>query len=160
MRVGIKDWASRYQWLAPTSGQGRTVAELMVEPSRSPDPSRAALPQAWVRRAERLRIGAPVAYRSIYDAAWLAGSTVNISRTGVLFRPADGVSPPIADLQLVIYLSRAPLVVDGAQLPTPDLYCGGRIARTADHDSQPLVAMQIDFEWADAPPGRLWETGV
>jgi len=22
------------------------------------------------------------------------------------------------------------------------------------------VAIQIDFEWAEAPPGRLWETGL
>ena len=118
------------------------------------------MPQSWVPRAERLRVGAPVAYRSIYETAWQAGSTVNISRTGVLFRPADGASPPAADLHFVIYLSRAPLVVDGAQVPTPDLYCGGRLARTADLDGQPVVAMQIDFEWAEAPPGRLWETGI
>lgn len=131
----------------------------MVESGQSVDASR-GLPQGWVSRAERLRIGAPVAYRSIYDDSWQSGSTVNISRTGVLFRPAEGVSPPAADLQLVIYLSRAPLEVDGAMVPTPDLYCGGRVARTADVGGQPAVAMQIDFEWAEAPPGRLWDTGL
>jgi hypothetical protein len=118
------------------------------------------VPPTKVPRAERLRIGAPVAYRSIYDDAWQAGSTVNISRTGVLFRPADGASPRAADLQLVIYLSRAPLVVEGAQVPAPDVYCGGRVARTAAVDGEPVIALQIDFEWAEAPPGRLWETGL
>ena len=131
----------------------------MVEPGRPADDSRAATPHAWVPRAQRLRIGAPVAFRSIYDDTWQAGSTLNISRTGVLFRP-DGASPPAADLHLVVYLSRAPLVVDGTDIPTPDLYCGGRIARTAEIDGRPAVAMQIDFEWAEAPPGRLWETGI
>ena len=129
----------------------------MVEPARSADESRATLP---LPRAARLRIGAPVAYRSIYDETWRAGSTVNISRTGVLFRPADGASPHAADLQLVIYLSRAPLVVDGAHVPTPDLYCGGRVARTDAVEGEPVVAIQIDFDWAEAPPGRLWETGL
>jgi hypothetical protein len=132
----------------------------MVEPGRSADVEQAGMPQAWVPRAERLAIGAPVAYRSIFDDSWQAGTTVNISRTGVLFRPPDGASPPAADLQLVIYLSRAPLEVDGAAIPTPDLYCGGRVARTADLGGQPVVAMQIDFEWAEAPPGRLWDTGL
>jgi hypothetical protein len=130
----------------------------MVEPGRTADVPRDAMP-GRVPRAERLWIDAPVAYRSIYDDSWQAGSTVNISRTGVLFRPADG-APPAADLQLVIYLSRAPFEVDGARVPTPDLYCGGPVARTADVDGRPAVAMQIDFEWAEAPPGRLWETGL
>lgn len=128
----------------------------MVDPGRSADES--AAPR--VPRAERMRVGAPVAYRSIDDSAWRAGSTVDISRTGVLFRPTDGAVPPAADLQLVIYLSRAPLEVDGAIVPTPDLFCGGRVARTTEIDGQPAVAMQIDFEWAEAPPGRLWDTGI
>jgi hypothetical protein len=132
---------------------------LMVEPGRTDQP-RAEIAQAWVPRAERLPVGAPVAFRSIFDETWQAGSTVNISRTGVLFRPGAGASPQAADLQLVIYLSRAPLDVDGAAVPTPDLYCGGRVARTAMVDGQPVIAMQIDFEWAEAPPGRLWETGI
>jgi len=113
----------------------------------------------WIPRATRLRVGAPVAYRTIFEERWKAGSTIDISRTGVLFRPAEEV-PVGTDLQLVIYLSKAPLEVDGAALPTPDLYCGGRVARTAEADGRPAVAMQIDFEWAEAPPGRLWETGL
>ena len=51
-------------------------------------------------------------------AGWKAGSTIDISRTGVLFRPAGPEVPVGTDLQLVIYLSRAPLEVDGAALPT------------------------------------------
>jgi hypothetical protein len=131
----------------------------MVEPGRTDSP-RAEIPRAWVPRAERLPVGAPIAYRSIFDERWQAGATVNISRTGVLFRPAAGATPQAADLQLVIYLSRAPLDVDGAEVPTPDLYCGGRVARTVVINGGPAIAMQIDFEWAEAPPGRLWDTGI
>ena len=121
--------------------------------------ARAQNPSMWIPRATRLRVGAPVAYRTIFEERWKAGSTIDISRTGVLFRPAEEV-PVGTDLQLVIYLSKAPLEVDGAAVPTPDLYCGGRVARTAEADGRPAVAIQIDFEWAEAPPGRLWETGI
>ena len=132
----------------------------MPEANSSAGSNRAQEPSIWIPRATRLRVGAPVAYRSIFDESWKAGSTIDISRTGVLFRPAGPDVPVGTDLQLVIYLSRAPLEVDGAALPAPDLYCGGRVARTAESDGQTAVAMQIDFEWADAPPGRLWETGL
>ena len=121
--------------------------------------ARAQDPSTWIPRATRLRVGAPVAYRSIFEERWKAGSTIDISRTGVLFKTADAEVPAGTDLQLVIYLSRAPLEVDGAALPAPDLYCGGRVARTAPGNG-PTVAMHIDFEWAEAPPGRLWETGL
>ena len=131
----------------------------MAEANSSAGSTRAQDPSVWVLRATRLRVGAPVAYRSIFDEGWKSGSTIDISRTGVLFRPAGSEVPVGTDLQLVIYLSRAPIEVDGAALPAPDLYCGGRVARTAVSDGQPAVAMQIDFEWAEAPPGRLWETG-
>jgi len=131
----------------------------VTEANASAGMARGQNPSVWVPRATRLRVGAPVAYRSIFEEGWKVGSTIDISRTGVLFRPADQDVPVGADLQLVIYLSRAPLEIDGATLPAPDLYCGGRVARTADADGRPAVAMQIDFEWAEAPPGRLWETG-
>jgi hypothetical protein len=121
---------------------------------------RAENPSEKIPRATRLRVDAPVAYRTILEERWQAGSTIDISRTGVLFRPAGQEIAVGTDLQLVIYLSKAPLEVDGAALPTPDLYCGGRVARTAEADGRPAVAMQIDFEWAEAPPGRLWDTGI
>jgi hypothetical protein len=129
----------------------------MVEPGR---PAGGQESRSWVPRADRLRVGAPVAYRSIYDEGWHAGSTVNISRTGVLFRPTEGDTVSAGDLQLVIYLSRTTLEVAGATPLTHDLYCGGRVARTAEVDGQPAVAVQIEFEWAEAPPGRLWDTGL
>jgi hypothetical protein len=121
---------------------------------------RAQNPAVWVPRATRLKVGAPVAYRSIFDEQWKRGSTIDISRTGVLFRPADPTVAVGTDLQLVIYLSKAALEVSGSEVPAPDLYCGGRVSRTTENDGQPAVAMQIDFEWAEAPPGRLWETGL
>lgn len=79
----------------------------------------------------------------------------------MLFEPAGPVLPATAELQLVVYLSRAPLEVDAAALPMPDLYCGGRVARLVeDASGHHAIAMQIEFEWAEAPPGRLWETGL
>jgi PilZ domain len=136
-------------------------AAVTVDPhDASPPLPRALDPTMWVNRATRLGVGAPVAYRSVFAEGWAAGSTIDISRTGVLFS-ADAAPAVSAELQLVIYLSRAPLDSSGSPLPMPDLYCGGRVARVAEATGgRRAVAVQIDFEWAEAPPGRLWETGL
>lgn len=140
------------------------IDESVSTPNGSVNPpsARAVDPSLWVSRATRLRVGAPVAYRSVFDERWATGSTIDISRTGVLFLAADADIPVSPDLQVVIYLSRAEVAMYGVPLPMPDLYCGGRLARIEGEASgaRRAVAMQIDFEWAEAPPGRLWETGL
>jgi hypothetical protein len=112
-------------------------------------------------RAARLRVEAPVAYRAVSDGRWATGSTIDISTSGILFVPADGAVPENTDLQVVVYLSKSTVEVNGAPLPMPDLYCGGRIARVTEAvGGRRALALRIDYEWAHQPPARLWDTGL
>jgi hypothetical protein len=91
----------------------------------------------------------------VADDVWTPGSTVDISRSGVLFVPARAMASNPSDLLMVVFLSQATLA-DGAPAST-DLYCGGRVTRTTQTaDGQPALAMQIEFEWAEKPPDRAW----
>ena len=98
---------------------------------------------------------APVAYRRISEDAWSRGATVDISRSGVLFVPADAPAPDDGDLLMVVFLSQVPRAAE--TLATTDLYCGGRVARTTETTAgQPALAVQIEFEWAEKPPDPAW----
>jgi hypothetical protein len=109
-------------------------------------------------RATRLRLNAPVAYRRSPEQEWSSGVTVDISRSGVLFRPeALTEGEQDADVQLVIYLSRSQLRVSGVNLPMPDVYCDARVARIVpDQDGKCAIAVEIQREWLGSPPGPVW----
>jgi hypothetical protein len=84
------------------------------------------------------------------------GATVNISRSGVLFVPAQGAVPDSGDLLMVVFLSQAPKPSE-AGTAMRDLYCGGRVARVAETaGGEPALAVQIEFEWAEKPPEPGW----
>ena len=101
-------------------------------------------------------MAAPVAFRLLSEDAWSKGSTLDISRSGVLFVPAQ-TPPPGGDLLMVVFLSRAPHRADGTASPMRDLYCGGRVARVTETAmGQPALAVQIEFEWAVKPPDAPW----
>ena len=119
-------------------------------------PSDPARPPGGSRdRAPRQRVVAPVAYRRISEDAWSRGATVDISRSGVLFVPADPPAPDAGDLLMVVFLSQVPRAAE--TLATADLYCGGRVARTTETTAgQPALAVQIEFEWAEKPPDPAW----
>lgn len=107
-------------------------------------------------RAPRLRVEVPVAYRRVSDERWARGATVDISRSGVLFVPSEP-TPASGDLLLVVFLSQTPPDAEGIRVPLPDLYCGGRVARVAETDGKAALAMQIEFEWVEKPPGEHWD---
>jgi hypothetical protein len=91
----------------------------------------------------------------VSDEGWSRGSTVDISRSGVLFIPAHAPGPQSDDLLMVVFLSQVPRTSD--QVQGPDLYCGGRVARrTVTADGEPALALQIEFEWAEKPPDSAW----
>jgi hypothetical protein len=93
-------------------------------------------------RAPRLPLRAPVTIRSSPGAAWADGWTVNISRSGVLFRVPLGHVPE-GDVEFVISLSRGALQGPGVPL-LPDLHCRGRIIRsTTALDGETMVAASI-----------------
>lgn len=108
----------------------------------------------WIRRAVRLPFRAPLAFRPAYADTWSQGELVDISRTGVLFAPAD-LAIPDPDLRLVIFLSRAALEERGIVVPVPDLYCGGPVIRTAKiADGRHAVALRFDYDWGTHPTGE------
>jgi hypothetical protein len=57
-------------------------------------------------RAQRFPIEAPLRYRAEEESAWTEGATVNISRSGILFR-AEKEIPPRTILQMEISFSFA-----------------------------------------------------
>jgi hypothetical protein len=104
-------------------------------------------------RAPRLPLRAPLTVRSSPGAAWADGWTVNISRSGVLFRvPQGGV--PEGDVEFVISLSKGALQGPGVPL-LPDLHCRGRVIRISPSpDGQAIVAASIrrqSLKRVDAP---------
>jgi len=114
-------------------------------------------PPGFFPRSPRLRVEVPVAYRRVTDERWARGVSVDVSRSGVLFVPSEagGLS---GDLLLVVFLSQMAIDADGTRLP--DLYCGGRVTRVAETDGKPALAMQIEFEWVEKPPGEPWDSPV
>jgi hypothetical protein len=113
--------------------------------------SRLADPSSWTRRATRLTVGAPIAYRSATTDQWFRGSMLDISRSGVLFVP-DDTAVPDPDLRLVIFLSRAALEAGGVKGLWPDLYCGGPVMRAVLlANGRWAVAVRFDQEWAAQP---------
>jgi len=117
----------------------------------STDSWRLANPQSWTRRATRLSVGAPIAYRSAATDTWFRGSMVDISRSGVLFVP-DEASVPDPELRLVIFLSRAALAAGGVKGLWPDLYCGGPVMRAVQlANGRWAVAVRFDHEGASEP---------
>jgi hypothetical protein len=115
------------------------------------DSSRLATPDSWTRRATRLSVGAPIAYRSASTDTWFRGSMLDISRSGVLFVP-DEAAVPDPELRLVIFLSRAALEAGGVKGLWPDLYCGGPVMRAIQlSNGRWAVAVRFDHEWASEP---------
>ena len=118
--------------------------------------SRLGDPSTWVRRATRLSVGAPLAYRAALTGEWYRGSTIDISRSGVLFVPDDAAIPD-PDLRLVIFLSRAALEACGVKGLWPDLYCGGPVMRASQLvNGRWAIAVRFDQDWA-SQPGELDE---
>lgn len=86
-------------------------------------------PPAFVPRAPRLTLQAPIAIRSATATAWTEGRTLNISRSGVLFS-LPAAREVRGEVEFVINLSRGVVGGPGAIL-LPDLHCRGRIVRAS-----------------------------
>ncbi|RPJ71613.1 MAG: PilZ domain-containing protein [Acidobacteria bacterium] len=95
---------------------------------------------ATTPRATRYDLRTRVVYRREGDEAWQEGQAVNVSRTGLLFRPsAEGLLPATA-IEFVL------------ELPSPGIHrhparvqCRGRVARCCQEAFTPAaVAATID----------------
>ena len=92
-----------------------------------------------VARAQRFEIRMPVKYRPSGATAWRDGRTENISRSGVLFRTDQPISPKTR----IEFLIALPEEVGGRAAA---VICLGRVVRTEPpkpDDPRPAVAATI-----------------
>lgn len=96
--------------------------------------------QAPPARAQRFQLHLPLRYRRIGETQWHAGTTENISRSGLLFQ-ADDVLQPNALLEINLVL---PAEIAG--LSGTEVVCRGEVVRTVERRGQtinPALAARI-----------------
>ena len=121
--------------------------------TRSAEPLRAArareLPAA---RAQRFHIQLPLRYRRLGEKEWHAGTTENISRSGMLFE-ADEVLQPAAQLEINLVLPQ-----EIAGLSSTEVVCRGEVVRTVEQrgetPSPALAARILQYHFQHGPLPR------
>ena len=91
-------------------------------------------------RAQRFKLQLPIKYRPLGENDWRAGTTENISRSGLLFR-AEEMLP--ANIQLEINLVLPPEI---AGLSAAEVVCRGEVVRTMEAEApsmNPALAAKI-----------------
>jgi len=91
-------------------------------------------------RAKRFNLQLPLKYRLLGEDDWRTGTTENISRSGMLFRAQEAVSP---NAQLEINLV---LPAEIAGLAAAEVVCRGEVVRTVEgeaSDVSPALAAKI-----------------
>lgn len=91
-------------------------------------------------RAQRFKLQLPLKYRPIGEDDWRAGTTENISRSGLLFR-AEEMLP--ANIQVEINLVLPPEI---AGLSAAEVVCRGEVVRTMEAEApstNPALAAKI-----------------
>jgi len=91
-------------------------------------------------RAQRFKLNLPLKYRQIGDRDWRVGTTENISRSGMLFRAEELISP---NVQLEINLVLPPEI---AGLAAAEVMCRGEVVRTVEAEApatSPALAAKI-----------------
>jgi PAS domain S-box-containing protein len=91
-------------------------------------------------RAQRFKLNLPLRYRQIGERDWRAGTTENISRSGLLFRAQEAIAPSV---QLEINLV---LPAEIAGLASTEVMCRGEVVRTVEAETpamSPALAAKI-----------------
>ncbi|HXZ41331.1 MAG TPA: ATP-binding protein [Terriglobales bacterium] len=91
-------------------------------------------------RAQRFKLNLPLRYRPIGQREWRVGTTENISRSGLLFRAEELVSP---NVQLEINLV---LPAEIAGLAATEVMCRGEVVRAVEAETpamSPALAAKI-----------------
>jgi PAS domain S-box-containing protein len=83
-------------------------------------------------RAQRFKLHLPLKYRQIGDDNWKAGTTEDISRSGLLFR-AEDLMPANAQLEISLIL---PAEIAG--LSAAEVICRGEVVRTVEPNGSTL----------------------
>jgi PAS domain S-box-containing protein len=91
-------------------------------------------------RAQRFNLHLPLKYRPLGEPDWRAGTTENISRSGMLFRGEEPISPSV---QVEIYLV---LPAEIAGLASAEVVCRGEVVRSVAGETpsmSPALAAKI-----------------
>ena len=91
-------------------------------------------------RAQRFKLQLPLKYRPIGEELWRAGTTENISRSGLLFR-AEELLPETVQLEINLVL---PSEIAG--LSAAEVVCRGEVVRTIKAEApsmHPALAAKI-----------------
>ena len=98
-------------------------------------------------RAPRFQLNLPIQYRPAGGAEWHQGTTLNISRSGVLFRTVPTARDSEATLTVDVPVE-IKILLSGSPAGAGELTCEGRIVRleTPDADSLALAAEFSDYE--------------
>jgi len=91
-------------------------------------------------RAQRFQLHLPLKYRQIGELDWRVGTTENISRSGMLFRAEELLSP---NAQVEINLVLPPEI---AGLAAAEVVCRGEVVRAVDAETpamSPALAAKI-----------------
>lgn len=91
-------------------------------------------------RAQRFYIQLPLRYRRLGEKEWHAGTTENISRSGMLFE-ADELLQPAVQLEINLVLPQ-----EIAGLSSTEVVCRGEVVRTVEPSGEtvtPALAARI-----------------
>jgi hypothetical protein len=94
-------------------------------------------------RATRYRMSAPLVYRRTGEGYWLAGRTLNVSRSGVLFEAAVPVLPAATRIEFILMLPSLGLPGNSR------VQCQGQIVRTCDAPVAGACAMAATIDAYD-----------
>jgi hypothetical protein len=151
LRCGTRysyDWETmrrlaRLDEQAAASGRAQRVAE--------------AANRRWQPRERRLKLRVPVDFRSPGASEWLQGTTLNISRSGLLFRTDASLAECVAPQSPVELLFEMPAEITGQQASR--VLCQGTVVRTEGdaESSQLLIAAAIaGYEFQQQKVVRFW----
>lgn len=103
-------------------------------------------------RAQRFYIHLPLRYRRLGEKEWHAGTTENISRSGMLFE-ADEVLQPAVQLEINLVLPQ-----EIAGLSSTEVVCRGEVVRTVepsgDTVTPALAARILQYHFQHGPLPR------
>jgi PAS domain S-box-containing protein len=100
-------------------------------------------------RAQRFHLQLPLRYRRLGEKEWHAGTTENISRSGMLFE-ADELLQPAAQLEINLVLPQ-----EIAGLSSTEVVCRGEVVRTVEQTretpSPALAARILQYHFQHGP---------
>lgn len=98
-------------------------------------------------RAQRFSLQLPMKYRKLGEQDWRVGTTENISRSGLLFRAEEALSPHV---QLEINLV---LPAEIAGLTAAEVVCRGEVVRMVESETPALAAKILQYHFQQGQMG-------